>query len=181
MDSPQPQFWEQQPDETAHAYHAFAAYRDLGITRSIRKAAGTFYGTGTDPKLSQINTMKAWSSQNLWVARAEAFDAHMDRERIIELEQARRDHVERAAKLGRFMQAVGAAGLRGIEGTGMTKPPTELVAYIRAGIAEERRALGLPVDAVVLEHRQGEHHDPEVDPPDDPYRRATDAMRRFGR
>jgi hypothetical protein len=163
-DEPRPLFWERQPTETTAAFEAFCHYRDSGATRSLRKTRRELDRPWT--------TISDWSSKHLWTARAESYDAHVDAERRKERERQIVAHLDRAASLGRFMQSVGLAGLREIEGQRPTRPPVELVKYIVAGIAEERRALGLPSEAVVVDHRSG-----PPDPDGNAYR-TSETLRR---
>ena len=57
QDAP-PELWERQDGESAQAFQAFAAYRDMGAERSLHKVA---------EKLSKSDAlMKRWSSQWHW-------------------------------------------------------------------------------------------------------------------
>jgi hypothetical protein len=77
-----PQVWEQQPDESARAYAAFVAYRDLGSDRSVDAAyaamAGHREGPGGAPKGTKRapGSYKKWSAKHRWAARARAYDEH---------------------------------------------------------------------------------------------------------
>jgi hypothetical protein len=157
-------FWERQKGESRQAFEAFAVYRDMGVTRSTAKVAREL---GKSKAL-----MDRWSARWLWVARADAYDAEIDRQRRLSREEQIVQHLDRAASLGRFLQSVGLAGLRELQGRNVVEPPTELVRYIVAGIAEERRALGLPSDAVVYELRGG-----AADPAVQALNRATELLR----
>lgn len=63
--------WEMQEEETAKAFEAFCAYRDLGPNRSMRETAEK---VGKSQKL-----MEGWSSTHKWRDRAAAWDAEQDR------------------------------------------------------------------------------------------------------
>lgn len=133
-------FWERQEDETNRAYQAFCVYRDLGPTRSLKKAAKAFYGTETDPKLSQINTVKAWSSRFMWVSRAEAFDAERDRVDRIELEEHRRAMNERHRRLATFMQGKAFERLNSLKQGEL--PPSQIANVVNVAANLERLATG---------------------------------------
>jgi hypothetical protein len=62
--------WEKQADETPKSYNAFCAYRDLGIHRTLQKAAQIHYGR-EDANKRQLET---WSAKYDWVKRAAAYD-----------------------------------------------------------------------------------------------------------
>jgi len=58
-----------QPDETAIAFAAFAAYRDMGDERSLEAVA---------QKLSKSKTlMGRWSTKNNWTERAAQYDDYL--------------------------------------------------------------------------------------------------------
>lgn len=82
--------WEKQPWESNPSYRAFALYRDLGLTRSLMKAATALSeDEGRVGKPESIKTQMAeWSSLGHWVARAEAYDMHVD-ERLREQREGR--------------------------------------------------------------------------------------------
>lgn len=65
------EIWGRLPEESAKAYEAFCAYRDLGPSRSIPKA-GEIVGKGK-------GTLEPWSSKYNWPERAAAWDAEQDR------------------------------------------------------------------------------------------------------
>lgn len=62
------------PGESARAYAAFCAYRDLGPLRSIAKALAA-----AQRPASQRRYWEHWSAVHQWVRRAEAYDAHLER------------------------------------------------------------------------------------------------------
>jgi hypothetical protein len=128
--------YERQPgSESARAFAAFTAYRDLPAgDRSVTKAAKTI---GKSAK-----TLYGWSAQHHWADRAEAWDsdqdkvarqAHLDairaaNERHVRMAQARLAEVEAAIPLS-------ASALR--------KSPNALAAWVQAAIRIERDALGM--------------------------------------
>ncbi len=116
-------FWEKLPEETSHAYQAFAIYRDQGITRSLRSAAAAFYtkdggGAQREPKggpksgtSGQIARFKEWSRRNMWTARVEAFDANETRERSLRMRKYRDEMIETHHKIARLGENVLATKL----------------------------------------------------------------------
>ena len=76
--------WERQPKETDKAFGAFAAYRDLGLERSVAKALDIL---GKKPNYT--STMEQWSVRWGWRLRSSAWDSYVDRrERDVVLEAA---------------------------------------------------------------------------------------------
>lgn len=102
--NPQREFWRKQPDESDHAYEAFATYRDLGYGRRLRKAASVFYDEeDTGATDSHYDQFKRWSSKFWWQSRVEAYDAEVTRRRALGNEQRRReleDDTWRASRVG---------------------------------------------------------------------------------
>lgn len=71
--------WEKQPWESPQAFRGFALYRDLGLTRSLTKAAQALVETMPTRTRETIRTqMSQWSGQHRWVERAEQYDLHVD-------------------------------------------------------------------------------------------------------
>lgn len=62
--------WERQPGESAKAYAAARIYFELGTVRSLG-GVGEVLGKGT-------RHLKEWSSRWRWVARAAAYDDHLN-------------------------------------------------------------------------------------------------------
>ncbi|MEH7747050.1 hypothetical protein V7659_18710 [Neobacillus drentensis] len=70
--------YEQLEGESSRAFEAFRIYRDLGPARSTGKVQEK---TGKNLRL-----LERWSSEHSWVERARAFDQHMDKKAIQEME-----------------------------------------------------------------------------------------------
>lgn len=85
--------WDQPAEgETARAFAAFTVYRDLGPTRSLRRAAGLHYRGETPARTRQLET---WSSRHRWADRVAAFDRWLDAQVIA---RRREEHLEMAAR-----------------------------------------------------------------------------------
>lgn len=81
MNDPLP--WERQKGESRQAFRAFAAYRDMGPTRSLVTVA---------QELGRSTTlMERWSVKWRWQDRTAAYDAEQDRIARTQLEQERLD------------------------------------------------------------------------------------------
>lgn len=91
--------WDPLPKETAKAYAAFCAYRDLGGTlRSHARVISE--GKGSNKEVGQ------WSSRHNWVSRARAWDAYADqrnREAAIERRIAANRDIAQVAEAFRTM------------------------------------------------------------------------------
>lgn len=62
--------WEKQQNESSKAFKAFATYRDMGAERSLTKVA---QACG-----KSVSICNRWSSLHQWVARAQAYDQHLE-------------------------------------------------------------------------------------------------------
>jgi hypothetical protein len=98
--------WDRQPGESARAYHAFAHYRDGGSQRSLDRAWRDHHATCL--KTPQPATRRRppswgnWSARWSWVARADAFDAHLAHQKQTALEA---EQVEAGKRHARLLQA----------------------------------------------------------------------------
>lgn len=74
--------WERGPGEGARAFHAFTHYREMGAVRSIRAAWRQHRSVcegRPEPLVDSLGFVERWSVRFRWVARARAWDDHMDR------------------------------------------------------------------------------------------------------
>lgn len=62
--------WEQQPGETDHRYGQFCAFRDLGRTRTLKRACPAMH--------IQLRTAQEYGRLWSWPARCQAWDRHQD-------------------------------------------------------------------------------------------------------
>lgn len=139
----EPELWERQPTESAQAFEAFAMYRDMGVNRSIRKAAQNLN--------KAVTTLAEWSSKHEWVKRAAAWDAEQDRiarnEMLAEMASTRKRQRRQAQR----MQERGMELLESIS-IGDAKL-SEVVSLLKAGMEQERIAIGDVGE--VIEERNG--------------------------
>lgn len=115
--------WEQLPGESARAFRAFCAYRDLGPERSLDAVAAALVPPSRRPR-KPPGRINKWSSDHRWAERARTFDAFADSERVRASLKAqadaagltvartlreRYDHIERMKALAGQLIAQGAA------------------------------------------------------------------------
>lgn len=118
--------WERRPNETALAYEAFRAYRDLGPARRPADVAG--YAD---------DTKRRWRARHQWDQRCAAWDAETYRlEDTRRLEQIRQmdDAHQRAAR------ALLTTGLRAINAD-LKLTPHQAARFVDLGARLERAAL----------------------------------------
>ena len=131
--------WEQQPGESARAFGAFCAYRDLGPRRSLRAAAAAFYG---QPSAARERQVDKWSRAFRWVERTSAWDRHLDAEACQAQEEARREMAVRHVREARALQAKALERLRALRPEELG--PADLLRYFVEAAKLERLALGEP-------------------------------------
>jgi hypothetical protein len=92
--------WERQPGEGAVAYRCFTAYRDMGETRTLERAAQHIISIWPDFMTSRStalrertvkNRLGAWSPGWHWVERCVDYDNHLDHVLIAVREKASHD------------------------------------------------------------------------------------------
>lgn len=95
--------WEPQEGESARAFACFSVYRDLGARRTLREAAGLFYGKEDRPTRGERDTVKRWSSAYDWIERSRHYDGwlQMERRDAIQRHMAERaeEHARRESEL----------------------------------------------------------------------------------
>jgi len=92
-----PEAWERQPGETTPAFAAFVAYRDLGESRSIVRAA--------EQVGKAKSSLRGWSVTNQWQPRTAAYDAYLDRQRRQRHLDLTRDAVDERWELSRKLRS----------------------------------------------------------------------------
>lgn len=131
--------WERQEGETDKAYEAFALYRDMGASRSVRDVA---------QKLGKSATLiSRWSSANNWVERVSAWDDQEDErrrernaKRQIEVEQnAWKDYSAIRRAIDKRVQTFEAASW-----AGTVYDISGLLELMRKADDLARRTVGLP-------------------------------------
>lgn len=127
-----PAAWEMQPGESAVAFEAFALYRDWGQERSLARVA---------EKLGKSETlMSRWSAQHGWVRRAEAWEAHLDAEKVKRLKAGVGEMAERHAKVAMLFQQKVIERLRELKPGELS--PAELSRWYDVAVKVERLSRG---------------------------------------
>lgn len=85
--------WDRQPDESAKAYAAFCAFRDMGALKRSVLGLARQLERGHD-------WLQEWSTRWDWRKRAEAWDAHLEEEGRLAQIDAVRDMNDRQARAG---------------------------------------------------------------------------------
>lgn len=90
--------FDRQSDESAQAYGAFVAYRDLGATRRIKDAAAE---VGKNPSI-----LEKWSRLHKWVERSRMWDTEVDRRKRLGELKAVEKMRQRQIEMSLLMQGV---------------------------------------------------------------------------
>lgn len=125
--------WDRRDSESAPAFEAFVAYRDMGVGRSVARVSKE-HG-------KSIATVTKWCSRHDWVARAAAYDTEAARRAgLAALGDATEARI-RQARLGRQLQDAAADAIARAPDDQRTAGWA--VQAAKAGAEMERAALGL--------------------------------------
>lgn len=94
LDVPEAEAWEQQQGESARAFAAFCAYRDMEpIKRSLRELAREQVAMGVRKGSEKVafSRLCEWSRDWQWVQRVRLWDAEQERLRLAEMQKRHRD------------------------------------------------------------------------------------------
>jgi hypothetical protein len=131
------ELWERQKYETNRAYEAFAAYRDMGVNRSL---------DAVSRKLNKsIALLGRWSTANNWVERATAYDDHIEALERAAMEKERIAQRKRRLKISLAFQSKLVRGLEtldldGIKATDLANALKTINAEIRRDMLEDEPA-----------------------------------------
>lgn len=128
--------WDRQPTETDPAWAAFQTYRDQGVDRSTAKVGRAL---GKTKKL-----MDVWSSKHGWVARATAWDTHLDQAIQARIVKERGEMAARQIRLGQSLQDKATEGLKALRSKELEA--SDVAALAKAGAQIERVAAGEPTE-----------------------------------
>lgn len=132
--------WLKMPTESAKAYAAFIAYRDMPPRdRSLRKAVVRHFGVSTSSKVRQFQT---WSARWMWVDRASAWDEFKDYQAREEQLKAIKDANSKHIKIASSMLSKALERLKTMEPIELA--PADLLRFITESVRIERMALGEP-------------------------------------
>lgn len=140
-----PQPWERQPGETSKAYAAFCRYRDMDPGKRSLAAVAPKARNGQG-KRNAPGQITEWSTEHDWVARAAAYDDHMDELVRAKLEKQRLDMAERQADVARAMIEKARERIKNIDLEDMS--PQDVARWVDVATKTERLALGEPTDNV---------------------------------
>lgn len=167
-----PEKWEKQENETQKNYNLFCVYRDLGITRSLRKVV---------EKLQKperyIGNLSNLSAKFGWVERCNAYDEYIDSEnQKANIERIRKMNADTATIAEKVRQLAGLkiqAIYKRVEGavkSGNMEELDELLkdipvsmipALMESGFEVQRKALGVN-DKVDIDAKVQHTIDPEA-------------------
>lgn len=138
--------WEKQNAESPRMFSRFAAYRDLGDTRTLNAALEIINATSskkiTKGSLHQISCIYRWTE------RAESFDAAQsaaERQRLLML---RRDMTERHRRVAAGLTGKAVEALKLLKADHMET--VDITRFLTVAADLERKALGEPTERVAI-------------------------------
>ena len=138
--------WERQEGETAKAFAAFCAYRDLPPeSRSIRAAGEASTGqkalrTRTGPRAA--TAWHVWAADYAWAARAAAWDAELDRRATAEIARMAVKAKAQRLKEAQWLHTTGYTMLKQAADEGRDIPAAVMLKMLETGQTAERLELG---------------------------------------
>lgn len=120
--------WEQQPGESAKAFEAFAAYRDMGAERSLRKLTQRLH--------KNLTTIRDWSVKWNWQERVRAYDRELDRQAREQAVRSVRQMTDRHIRIAMQLQAKAVRALENLDEAQLT--PKMMLAFLTKATELER-------------------------------------------
>ena len=120
--------WEQQPGESAKAFEAFAAYRDMGAERSLRKLTQQLH--------KNLTTIRDWSVKWNWQERVRAYDRELDRQAREQAVRSVRQMTDRHIRIAMQLQAKAVRALENLDEAQLT--PKMILAFLTTATELER-------------------------------------------
>ena len=120
--------WEQQPGESAKAFEAFAASRDMGAERSLRKLTQQLH--------KNLTTIRDWSVKWNWQERVRAYDRELDRQAREQAVRSVRQMTDRHIRIAMQLQAKAVRALENLDEAQLT--PKMMLAFLTKATELER-------------------------------------------
>lgn len=166
--------WERQAGEGSKAFRAFAAYRDLGPTRSVTKVVEKL-----KPDCPHRKMLEQWCTKWGWVSRAQAWDDEKDRIFLLETKAAIAEMNQRHSAVAVAMMVRVAERLKAMPANELSV--RDIAQWLKVAADVERVARGEPSEIVDVNNRNASALMlPETLPPE-VYQRLVDEMRKAGR
>lgn len=143
------EIWEQLDKEDPRSFEAFAVYRDMGLTRTLKKVARVLGKSHTH--------MSRLSAAHEWVLRARAYDRELDRIRLAANAEAQIEMVLRHARLGQEALVIAREALQSIDPA--TLKPADVARLLELGVKTERISRGAPTEHIA--HGDGDPIHPD--------------------
>lgn len=148
--------WQQQKTDTAHSYEAQLVYMQLGIDRSIAKAA---------EKLGKaVSTLETWAFQHCWSLRNKDYDAFVysqvrkeqERKAIKAIIEARAEIILLDLEQGRELRNYGISVIRAAAKSPLAEVRSEVMTpaeYTELQLANPDQPVPIPENASKVTHK----------------------------
>lgn len=135
--------WERQPGETGPAWQAFQTYRDLGLTRSLTKAA---------QRLNKSRVLLGrWSVRWSWVSRAQAWDEEQDRILRDELLDASRKAARQHLAVASAMLTAASQAVVRFAQDSASLTPSETARFVETATRLHYLVVGEPTERLAVQ------------------------------
>ncbi|WP_225846910.1 hypothetical protein [Streptomyces sp. HPF1205] len=134
--------WERQPRETPKRHARFLAFRDLGLTRTLAKAA--------EQLALSYSHVRALAAEYRWQDRAAAWDTHQQRQYTAEMEEERRRAARDDAKILRIMTGMVGQALPFVQQRATEMTVIEFTRFVETTMRLRRNLFGDPTDTIAV-------------------------------
>jgi uncharacterized ParB-like nuclease family protein len=138
--------WDRQPGESAKRWGQFAVFRDLGRTRTLKRAAERLNLTH--------RTAQQYAYAFRWVSRCEAFDRQMDEQWVAAIHERQRRMVQDHLKISAVFHEKAMEAVTALMGQNLNATEAARLADTWSKLI--RFALGEPDQNVALTGRAGQ-------------------------
>ncbi|WP_228980152.1 hypothetical protein [Streptomyces sp. DH12] len=134
--------WERQPRETPKRHARFLAFRDLGLTRTLAKAA--------DELALSYSHVRAMAAEYRWHDRASAWDAHQQRQYAAEMEEERRRAAREDVRVLRIMTGMIGQALPNVQQQAADMTLAEFTRFVDITLKWRRTLFGDPTETIAV-------------------------------
>ncbi len=132
--------WERQEGETAKAFEAFCAYRDLPPSeRSMLAAWVKYSGNSAEGRRKAPRNVEQWAIDNKWTDRVKAYDDYLDAQSRAEYEAERLKQRDNRQQVVRALQGMAAKVMQAKQHANMEPAELNALANAVAKVLNESR------------------------------------------
>jgi len=114
--------WNRLPNEPIRAFKAFEKYRDMGVDRSLRKAAETYNTSSTGSPETRLRDLCRVAAKHRWKERVRAFDDWEAAEHLLTLARQKKQALDLRVATNMAGLSKAAARIAGLDSSKIPIP-----------------------------------------------------------